>query len=62
MLNPSRQVVISLALTAIVCLALALGLATDIGLFGWTLGLLLALYLGVAGIMRRRSHSTRRPA
>jgi hypothetical protein len=60
MLNPSRQVVISLVLTAIVCLAL--GLATDIGLFGWTLGLLLALYLGVAGIMRRRSHSTRRPA
>ena len=60
MLNPSRQVVISLALMAIVCLVL--GLATDIGLFGWTLGLLLALYLGVAGIMRRRSHSTRRPA
>jgi hypothetical protein len=60
MLNPSRQVVISLALTAIVCLAL--GLATDIGLFGWTLALLLALYLGVAGIVRRRSHSTRTPA
>jgi hypothetical protein len=60
MLNPSRQVVSALALTAIVCLAV--GLATDIGLFGWTLALLLALYLGVAGIVRRRSHSTRRPA
>jgi amino acid transporter len=60
MLNPSRQVVIALGLTAIVCLAL--GLATGIGLFGWTLALLLVLYLGVAGIVRRRSHSTRRPA
>jgi hypothetical protein len=56
MLNPSRQVVISLALTAVVCLAL--GLATDIGLIGWSLALLFALYLGVAGIARRRSHST----
>jgi hypothetical protein len=55
MLNPSRQVVLSLALTAIVCFAL--GLATDIGLFGWSLALLLSIYLGVAGIARRRSRS-----
>jgi hypothetical protein len=34
----------------------------DIGLFGWSLALLLVLYLGVADIARRRSHSTRRPA
>lgn len=60
MLNPSRQVVISLAVTAVACLAI--GLATDVGLIGWTLALLLALYLGVAGIVRLRSHSTRRPA
>jgi hypothetical protein len=43
----------------VVCLAL--GLATDIGLFGWSLALLLALYLGVAGVARRRAHSARRP-
>jgi hypothetical protein len=54
MFNPTRQLVISLALTAIVCLAL--GLATDAGLFGWALGLLLALYLVVASIVRLRSH------
>jgi hypothetical protein len=46
MLNPSRQVVISVAGTAIVLLAL--GLATDVGLFGWSLAVLLGLYLVVA--------------
>jgi hypothetical protein len=60
MLNPSRQVVISLALTAVLCLTL--GLATDVGLIGWSLALLLALYLGVASIAHRRFHSRRRPA
>jgi hypothetical protein len=60
MLSPSRKVVISLALTAVVCLVL--GLATDIGLFGWSLALLLALYLGAAGIVRLRPRSMRRPA
>ena len=56
MLNPSRSVVMFLALIAVV--ALVLGLATDIGLLGWTFAVLLALYLGVAGIAqgtRRRS-------
>jgi hypothetical protein len=51
MLNPSRKVTIGLVLAAIVLLAL--GLATDVGLFGWTLAVLIGLYLAVAGIMRR---------
>ena len=51
MLNPSRPLVIFLALIALV--ALVLGLASDVGLFGWSLALLLALYLGIAGIAQR---------
>ena len=47
MLNPSRSLVIVVALIAFV--GLALGLATDIGLFGWTLAVLLVLYLAIAG-------------
>ena len=35
MLNPSRQLVITLVVVALV--SLALGLATDVGLFGWSL-------------------------
>jgi hypothetical protein len=50
MFNPSRQIVVSLVVVALV--SLALGLATDIGLFGWSFSLLLALYLGVVGITR----------
>jgi hypothetical protein len=50
MLNPSRQVVVWLAVAGVV--ALALGLATDVGLFGWSLTVLLALYLCVAGLAR----------
>ena len=63
MLNPSRPLVIFLALIALV--ALVLGLASDVGLFGWSLALLLALYLGIAGIAhraRRSSDSAERPA
>jgi hypothetical protein len=48
MLNPSRTLAISLALVALA--GLALGLATDVGLFGWSLAALLALYLAAAGI------------
>jgi hypothetical protein len=48
MLNPSRTLAISLALVALA--GLALGLATDVGLFGWSLAVLLALYLAAAGI------------
>jgi hypothetical protein len=50
MFNPSRQVVLSLVVVALV--SLALGLATDVGLFGWSFSLLVALYLGVVGLTR----------
>ena len=50
MLNPSRPLVISLALVALA--GLVLGLATDVGLFGWSLAVLLALYLAVVGLSR----------
>jgi hypothetical protein len=50
MFNPSRQIVVSLVVVALV--SLALGLATDVGLFGWSFSLLLALYLSVVGITR----------
>lgn len=63
MLNPSRPLVISLALVAVV--SFVLGLATDIGLFGWSFALLVALYLSVVGIARltgQRSRSMRKPA
>jgi len=56
MLNPSRTIVVSLF--ALAGLGLVLGLATDVGLFGWTFALLVMLYLGVAGIAR----VSRRPA
>jgi membrane protein implicated in regulation of membrane protease activity len=56
MLNPSRQLVFFLALIAVV--ALVLGLASDVGLFGWSFALLLALYLGAAGIARRARRSS----
>jgi hypothetical protein len=58
MLNPSRRLVITLSLVALVLLAL--GLATDVGLFGWVLALLIALYLAAAAITRlaRRDHGS----
>jgi hypothetical protein len=51
MFNPSRPLVILLVLVALA--SLALGLATDVGLFGWSLAALLALYLAAAGLGRR---------
>ena len=48
MFNPSRQIVISLVVVALV--SLGLGLATDVGLFGWSFSLVLALYLAIAGV------------
>jgi hypothetical protein len=63
MLNPSRTLVVALALIAVV--AFVLGLATDVGLFGWSLAVLLILYLGVVGITqrtRRRTETTGRAA
>jgi uncharacterized membrane protein required for colicin V production len=63
MLNPSRTIVMFLTLIAVV--GLVLGLASDVGVFGWSLALVLALYLAVAGIAhrtRRSSDSTERPS
>ena len=48
MLNPSRRLVISFALVALA--SLVLGLATDVGLFGWSVAALLTLYLAAAGL------------
>ena len=46
MLNPSRSLVVIVALVAFA--GLVLGLATDVGLFGWSLAVLLALSLAIA--------------
>ena len=51
MLEPSRRVVVTVAVVAF--LSLVLGLATDVGLYGWSLAALLALYLAFATIARR---------
>ena len=60
MLNPSRPLVISLVLVGLV--SLALGLATDVGLFGWSFAALLALYLAVVGLARVARPGAGRPA
>ena len=57
MLNPSRQTVILVALVALA--GLVLGLATDVGLFGWSLAVLLVLYLVVAAVASRVRSSER---
>ena len=49
MFNPSRPLVISVAVVA-----------TDVGLFGWTLAALLAVYLAAAGIARLGRPEVRR--
>lgn len=51
MFNPSRPLAISLAIVAFA--GLVLGLATDVGLLGWSLAALIALYLAAAGIAQR---------
>ena len=51
MLNPSRSLVVIVAFVAFA--GLVLGLATDVGLFGWSLAVLLALYLAIALIAQR---------
>jgi amino acid transporter len=63
MLTPSRTLVISLAIIALA--SLVLGLATGVGLFGWSLAALFALYLAAAGLTRlarARPSSSGRPA
>jgi hypothetical protein len=49
MFNASRNVLIVIAVIAVVLLVL--GLATDVGLFGWVLALILGAYL-VAALVR----------
>jgi len=51
MLHPSRPAVIAIALLALV--GLVLGLATDVGLFGWSASVVLALYLGAVAVTNR---------
>jgi hypothetical protein len=58
MFNPSRPLVISIAVIALA--GLVLGLATDVGLVGWTLAALLVLYLAGAGIARLARPEVRR--
>jgi hypothetical protein len=60
MFNPSRTLVISLGLIALV--GLVLGLATDVGLLGWSLAALIALYLAAAGLTRLARPGARKPA
>ena len=59
MLNPSRSVVIAIAIVALV--GVFLGLSTDAGLFGWTGGALLAIYLALVGIARLARNPARSP-
>jgi len=39
-----------IALLVLAVVTFALGLATDVGLIGWTASVLIALYLGVVGV------------
>jgi hypothetical protein len=55
MLDPSPKVVVAIALGAVV--SLVLGLATDMGVFGWCLAALLALYL-IAATLAQRARRT----
>ena len=56
MLNPSRTLVIGIAIVAFV--GVFLGLNTDVGLFGWAGGALLGLYLVAVGAARLVSRSS----
>ena len=51
MFNVSRTVLIAIAVIAVVLLVL--GLATDVGLFGWVLAIVLGAYV-IAALMRGR--------
>jgi hypothetical protein len=51
--NASRNVLAAIAVIAVVLLVL--GLATDVGLFGWVLALILGAYVVVAFVRGRRT-------
>jgi hypothetical protein len=53
MLNASRTVLLVLAAVAIVLFVL--GIATDVGLIGWVLALLIALYIAAVFVRGRRT-------
>jgi hypothetical protein len=53
MFNPSRNVLAGIAVVAVVLLIL--GLATDVGLFGWVLALILGAYVVIAFVRGRRT-------
>jgi hypothetical protein len=53
MFNVSRTVLIAIAAIALVLLVL--GLATDVGLFGWVLAIILAAYVIAAYIRGQRA-------
>jgi hypothetical protein len=50
MLHPTRPLVLVLAVLA--AAGLVLGLATDVGLFGWTFAALVAIYIVAVGVRR----------
>jgi hypothetical protein len=56
MLDPSPRVVAAIASGALI--GLVLGLATDVGLFGWSLAALVALYLIVAKLAQRAKRTS----
>jgi hypothetical protein len=53
MFNASRNVLSVIAVIAVVLLIL--GLATDVGLFGWVLAIILGAYVIAAFVRGRRS-------
>jgi hypothetical protein len=57
MFNASRTVLFAVAAIALVLLVL--GLATDVGLFGWVVALILGAYVIAALVRGRRTASPR---
>lgn len=53
MFNVSRTVLIAIAAIAVVLLVL--GLATDVGLFGWVLAIILGAYVIAASVRGQRA-------
>jgi hypothetical protein len=53
MFNVSRSVLIAIAVIALVLLVL--GLATDVGLFGWVLAIVLGAYVITAFVRGQRA-------